>query len=159
MSNDKKFIADAMLGGLAKWLRIFGYDVIYNQSLHDRQLVDISYLNKRYLLTKDRKILERKKAIFTYLVKANNIKEQIIEVAKYFSLPIPYKFLSRCIRCNTILDKVCKEEVLHHIPPYVAKTQQHFLECPNCKRIYWSATHVEKMKKFTNEITELLTKN
>jgi len=42
MSGQPCFIADVMLGTLAKWLRILGFDTLYFKNIDDSELIKIA---------------------------------------------------------------------------------------------------------------------
>jgi len=74
------------------------------------------------------------------------------QVVKHFELkPDKKLFFSRCLLCNQVLEKVEKEKIKDRLYPYVYQTQENFVHCPKCDRIYWSATHVEKMIRTLSE--------
>jgi uncharacterized protein with PIN domain len=61
--------------------------------------------------------------------------------------PRPEELFSRCLRCNVPLEEIPPEEAAPEVPPYVARTQERFRRCPRCRRIFWRATHAERMRK------------
>lgn len=148
-----RFIADAMLGRLAKWMRIMGYDVAYYRRIGDRELVNMALKDSRMILTKDTLLIRRKKAKGNFfLVGGNSYKDQLKQVAKQFSLK-PYKnLLTRCIECNIPLTDIAKEKVRNDVPDHVYNSQDTFLTCPGCGKIYWPATHRDGIVKTLEEI-------
>jgi uncharacterized protein with PIN domain len=136
-----RFIADVMLGKLAKWLRIAGFDVLYSNRFSDDELIALSNDEDRILLTLDSRLLVRKSVkkfifiesqVFEYQIK------QILEITHTEKLPSP---LCRCLSCNEILTDVTRESVRNQVPAYVFRTQSHFKLCPKCRKIFWSGTH------------------
>lgn len=148
-----RFIADAMLGRLAKWMRIMGCDVAYYRRIEDRELVNLALKDSRMILTKDTLLIQRKRAKGNFfLVEGNSYKDQLKQVARQFSLN-PYKnLLTRCIECNIPLTEINKEKVLDSVPKYVYNSQDTFLICPGCRKIYWPATHRDGIMKTLEEI-------
>ncbi len=141
-----RFIADSMLGRLAKWLRVMGYDTAYDPDITDREIIDISIKEGRIILTRDTLLIKRK-AIKDYLfIRSDDFREQVREVIEHFSLEPRRGFLTICIRCNTPLKSVEKESIREDVPPYVYRTQDRFMICPDCRRIYWAATHRDSME-------------
>jgi uncharacterized protein len=138
-----KFLCDDQLGKLARWLRIIGQDVFYKNRLDDQELMDVAAKESRLILTRDlrlAKVLEDKK-LPHYLVMENYPAHQLKEVAAKFQDRIKIRVFSRCTECNLILEPVEKAAVADLIPPFVFKTQDRFRQCPNCKKVFWAATH------------------
>ena len=143
-----RFIADAMLGGLARWLRILGLDVAYDPALDDAALVEHSVREQRVILTRDRRLVQRRRARCHHLVVAEEVDEQVLEVLASFAVTVdPSALLSRCTRCNARLESLDPDDARERVPAYVARTQSRFRECPQCGRVYWRATHVERMRR------------
>jgi uncharacterized protein with PIN domain len=148
-----KFIADTMLGRLAKWMRIIGCDVVYYRKIEDAELVDLAAKEGRLILTKDNLLIKRRKARGNYfLVERNSYKEQLRPVIKHFSIDPYQNLLTRCIECNTSLTEISKVNVKELVPEYVYNSQISFRRCPECERIYWPATHKDEIIKTLKEI-------
>ncbi|MBI4488096.1 MAG: Mut7-C RNAse domain-containing protein [Deltaproteobacteria bacterium] len=139
-----KFVADKMLGRLTKWLRIIGQDVTYGPHLSDYGLIRAARREGRLILTRDRGIA--KKSPPNYLmIQSDQFREQLKQVVEACRLD-PFKdAFTRCVECNTVLQPVAKEAVKEKVPPYVLSTQERFSLCMRCQRIYWPATHQQKM--------------
>lgn len=142
-----RFIADTMLGKLAKWLRILGWDVEYFPRIPDDELARRVEATGRILLTRDTLIVRRRKVRGRFfLVQGDHWKEQLRQVVGRFGRPAPPQALfSRCVRCNVPLEKIEKEQVRGRVPPYVFLTQKRFRTCPACGRLFWPATHHDAM--------------
>lgn len=138
-----KFLADSMLGRLAKWLRILGFDTAYSASWDDAAVVRAARAQGRLILTRDRAMALRR-GIEVFLVKSDEVEEQVQEVIVGLGLSTADPF-SLCPECNGILAAVKKSEVKDLVPPYVFSTQQSFHRCPDCGRIYWRGTHWDRM--------------
>lgn len=140
-----KFLADAMLGKLAKWLRILGYDTLYMPDVDDDQIVRATIREDRILLTRDRYLCERRivrsRCVF---VDWGTTSEQVRQVLSTLDLhPKASELFTRCAVCNGEIIPISKESEKDRIPPYVYKTQSDFGKCSQCDRIYWRGTHVE----------------
>ncbi len=130
-----------MLGRLAKWLRIAGFDVLYSNRFTDDELVALSREENRILLSRDTRLLVRKSVRYFVFLESEKIQDQISQifsVARVSELP---DLLSRCLACNDRLIEVAREGVREKVPPYVFETQPRFKSCPTCRRIYWAGTH------------------
>ena len=100
------FIADCHLGKLAKYLRVMGFDTLYFNTIDDNDLIELADKEKRIILTRDRALHEREKAPTFYLKPVENL-EQLKILQEYFKIK-SYKFISRCIICNTQLQSIEK---------------------------------------------------
>lgn len=141
-----------MLGRLAKWLRILGYDTLYFSSLDDNDLVRIARAEGRIVLTRDREML-RRRGIDSLLIESDNFEEQIRQVLHDLNLKLDESF-SRCPVCNSPLQNIDKEAVRERVPPYVFKTQERFSLCPQCDKIYWRGTHWQRMRERLKRLEE-----
>lgn len=146
------FIADAMLGRLARWLRILGYDVVYEPFISDDDLIARAVQERRIILTMDRKLTERASAKNSLLIRSPYYKEQLKQVITSYNIDDTPGIFTRCLLCNTLLNQIDKEEVKDKVPPYVYSTQDTFDICPQCSRLYWSGTHRAKMLETLDEI-------
>jgi uncharacterized protein with PIN domain len=140
-----RFLVDGMLGRLAKWLRLLGYDTVYDNSASDPELARRSRAEGRVLLTRDRELSARR-GLRTLLIQSEILEEQVQEVQDAFALSSPAP-LSRCAVCNTELEIASPTDVIPHVPPYVLKTQSEFRRCPGCGRTYWPGTHLQEMRR------------
>ena len=143
-------LADGMLGRLAKWLRMMGYDTAYDNHADDHELAHRSRLEGRILLTRDCELAGRK-GLTTVFIKSQMLEEQVRQVVAQIGAP-PESALQRCSVCNTPLEAAAAGQVTDRVPPYVLKAQQVFRICPGCGRVYWAGTHrdriLEQLKTF-----------
>ena len=148
-----KFIADTMLGRLAKWMRVIGCDVVYYRKIEDGELVYQAFYEGRLILTRDTLLIKRRKAKGnSFMVEGNSYKDQLRQVAREFSLDPYQNLLTRCIECNLLLTETDKERVRDSVPEYVYKSQACFRTCPGCGKVYWPATHRDGIVKTLVEI-------
>ena len=141
-SSRPKFLADVMLGSLARWLRILGYDTAYDNRIEDDQMIARCRGEDRIALTRDRRLMERLQIDACLLIESEELFEQIRDVLRFIGHDIdPNRLLTRCLRCNAPLERVSKEGIRPQVPPYVFQTQSRFKRCPGCQRIYWGGTH------------------
>lgn len=136
-----KFLCDAMLGSLARWLRFFGFDATYLEpGVPDRVLADMARSEHRWLLTRDRELSTVGPR--TLLVRSETLEDQLVEVFSRLALrPAAHLEQSRCGECNGVLQDVEREEVAPVLPPFVLATAPRFRCCIRCGRVYWPGTH------------------
>ena len=149
-----KFVADVHLGRLARYMRMTGLDVLYNNKYDDEEIVKISTGERRAILTKDRGILKRNHVTHGYWVRSTKVKEQLREVISRFDLNKELKEFSRCIECNTKLKKISKGKIIDELPPKVAAWHNEFFCCPSCNKIYWKGSHYQRMLSAIEEVKE-----
>ena len=161
MSQKKPiFIVDAMLGNLAKKLRVLGYDSTYFSSIEDEKLVTIAKNEKRVILTKDELLCKtaQNQDIIAVLIRGNDELEQIMQIHQSIKFE---KFVmdtnnSRCIVCNGKLQPIEKYRIVGKIPEGVLEREEKFWMCDVCKKIYWQGTHFEKLQEFVNKLNNRL---
>lgn len=149
--KEQKFAADRMLGRLVKWLRVLGQDVIYGPHLAGYGLIRAARRETRLILTRDRAL--RKKQPPEYLfINSDHYQEQLRQVLMACHIDARGRLFSRCLECNTLLRPVAKDSIKGRVPLYVFSTQEKFSWCPDCHRVYWPATHQQRM---TEELERL----
>lgn len=156
-----KFLVDQMLGTLAKWLRLFGFDTFYaTQEIHDDELLKIAEKQQRILITRDKElhIRAKKKHIPSLFTKSISLSEQINLVLRtYPELKQKIAPLTRCSICNSIIEPIEKNNVKNKVPTRIFHQHSQFFYCPTCNHIYWQGTHYEKIlqtiKNFKNTST------
>ena len=141
----RRFLCDAMLGGLAKWLRAAGYDAYYAREgtdTSDAHLVRVAMEEGRFLLTSDRGFLERKPVrdgeVALLLVPHTPVEEQLRLVAETFNLD---RRPSRCQECNWELRVARPEDVAEVVALGAVRSQQTFFRCEGCGRVFWYGSH------------------
>jgi len=141
-----KFICDDMLGTLAKWLRILGYDTRYGAK-NDDELLKISKQENRVLLTRDKNLYERtKNKSCSLYIKSLSLHEQLVLVLYKTGIKISKdQMISRCIICNMPLENKRKSEIREDVPPYPFQHHERFWKCPKCNRVYWKGSHWNNM--------------
>lgn len=143
-------LIDAMLGNLARRLRWLGYDAAYYNDLTDEEMVQIANKEHRLLVTRDRE-LARRRGVWALYLESTELEEQIRDVIEAAGAPL---HPPRCIVCNGELISISAEEAREVVPPYVARTQSHFVRCANCGRVYWAGTHWPGLQRWRELLPE-----
>lgn len=145
-----RFLCDAMLGGLAKWLRAAGYDAYYAREgtdVSDRTLVAKALEEGRVLLTSDGGFLERKPVregrVGFLRVPHLPLEDQLRLVVEHFGL---VRRQSRCMECNGEFEVVPRAAVAERVPPGVREDHERFFLCPNCGRVFWHGSHWQRIE-------------
>lgn len=147
-----KLILTKELGRLVKWLRILGFDTVYYNQDKLSSLIIQSLRDERIILTRNQR-LPKDRGLKIVLVKNETVKKQLEEILKTLKIVLDSeKMFTRCILCNTVLAGIAKDKVKDQVPEYVFKTQENFITCPACKRIYWQGTHWGNVQKTLEEI-------
>ncbi len=153
-----KFIVDHNAGKLTKWLRMMGYDTRFFNGTSDAELVATALAEGRVILTRDTQIMKR--GIITsgrlkaVLLQSDEPGEQMHQVIDTLGLDCRFRPFALCLECNQPLKERSKQEVEGLVPPYVFKTQNQYMECPACHRIYWRGTHWQAMAETLKEFTK-----
>lgn len=145
-SNEKKFLADRMVGRLGRWLRMMGVDCASARGLFAGEALEKAQNEGRVLITRDTGLMKRKTNVERLFVRSNFVQEQVFEFLAAYPLDPLARAFSRCVECNEALDPVEKAKVGDEVPVYVRKTQEVFSRCPACKRTYWAATHRQRIE-------------
>lgn len=143
-----KLICDDNLGKLASYLRMLGFDTIFEETIDDNALLKIASAQKRFLITRDNKLLSKTHPFGIFLVEDNDPLIQLKSVISELKLIIDSsKLFSRCSKCNKLCEIVDKDEFSDKIFPYILKTQDIIKQCPQCKRSYWKGSHYKNILK------------
>lgn len=139
-----RFLADAMLGSLARWLRVMGYDTHYRTSYTMEELGKL-LSGGRMLLSRHRKTILY--CPFSLLILSDHIGEQVRQIkAAGWLHPDRSRWFTRCLRCNVFLEVADPREARENIPDHVfSHNPEGVRTCPSCKRYYWPGSHREKM--------------
>lgn len=146
------FIADAMLGRLARALRMLGLDTSYRPDIDDTELKMTALREGRAILTRDHEVADTSLPVTVLLVESDHVEEQLLQTARAFRIAAGGKLFSRCLICNVEVEDVEKCEVRERVPEYVYETQERFSRCPSCGRVYWAATHVERAREWLERV-------
>ena len=147
-----RFIADAHLGGLARLLRLTGFDTLYDNHYDDAEIVAIAVREGRIVLTRDRELLKRRELTHGCFVHALKPEQQAIEIFQRLDLCRSARPFSLCLECNAPLRPIDKAEVAHRLPPDVRARHARFSTCDRCRRVFWEGSHWRRMRSVVDRL-------
>lgn len=142
-----RFLCDAMLGRLARWLRALGYDAAYDSEIEDADLVRRAVEEERVILTRDRDLVEAWRIEGCLALESDDPLENLAAVDRELGLGWPRPLFRRCLACNVAFEPAPPEEVEAHVPERVRRRETEFRRCPGCERIYWEGSHTRRMRR------------
>ncbi|HEY3474457.1 MAG TPA: Mut7-C RNAse domain-containing protein [Anaerolineales bacterium] len=151
--GEPRFLLDNHLGRLAAYLRMLGFDCLYQNNYTDEELAEALTREERILLSRDRRLLMRKVVKHGYCPRSLDSLEQLAEVIGRFDLIGRIVSFHRCLRCNHPLEPVSKEAVLDRLEPLTKLYFHEFQICPSCHQIYWKGSHYDRMQRLIQEMT------
>jgi uncharacterized protein with PIN domain len=147
-----KFIVDANLGRLAKELRVLGYDTLYYRGKDFHELIQLARQQERVILTRNTRLIAKGVEGHIILIKEDSSLLQLKELLeKGIVAPNEKSLFSRCLLCNSLVDRIGRQEVEGKVPDFIFHLHQEFYRCSRCHQIYWPGSHVERMKKRLEE--------
>ena len=149
--RDPRFVVDCNLGRLARYLRLLGFDCLYQNDYTDAGVALISQQQHRIVLTRDRRLLHRKIITHGFYIRASMPIEQVHEVLRRVDLYAMVRPITRCTRCNGLLNRVKKNLVDHRLEPKTRRYYREFLQCSECGQIYWQGSHHQRAQRLIKE--------
>lgn len=149
-----KFVADGMIGSLARWLRILGHDVEFPAVLDDDKLISLARREERILLTRDLELYRRSVArgIEAFYLDGENEAKRLASVAKRFGIALDIDLsISRCPLCNTMIQSTAKDKIADKVEHNTLAHYDEFWECPKCGKVYWKGAHWPKINETLEE--------
>lgn len=138
------FAAEKTLGKLCKWLRLLGFDTLYEPELSGREFV-ASLEKDRILLTRTRRIQKQFASCRLIFIESDHLENQLSQVFRELGLKSEHmRPFSRCLQCNAPIVAVEKNSLRDRVPDYIFQTHDHFQKCPECDRIYWPGSHTRR---------------
>lgn len=144
--RDTRFIADAHLGKLARYLRLAGFDTLFCNPIDDGELVTVANREGRIVLSRDRGIFRRSQLQRGYRVRSERPQEQLSEVLARLDLTGGLRPFSRCLCCNRLVEPVPAHALGTRISVVTRSAYSRFWCCPGCGRIYWEGAHFRRMQ-------------
>lgn len=152
-SGPPRFVADAHLGGLARLLRMAGFDTLFDNRYEDAAMTALANREDRVLLTRDRALLMHRVVKHGCYVHALKPAEQLRELYERLDLAIHARPFSLCMRCNRPLSEIDKQTARDRVPPRVLERHERFVGCDCCGRIFWEGSHWQDMRALLGSMT------
>lgn len=152
-SGPVRFLVDAMLGRLARWLRILGQDASFDAAISDAELARRALEGDRVVLTRDRALPDEWRLARVVVLESDEPLEQLVQVVRRFGLDWRKDLFSRCSRCNLPLEPARPRDVAKRVPARVLRERAvlrdraDFFTCPGCERVYWEGSHLDRMRR------------
>ncbi len=150
-----KFLADSMLGRLARWLRLSGYDVFYSKKLGDEDILDLAVKEGRAVLTRDRELKDKAagRGIDSVCIGSNDLLAQLRQLTKEKGIDVKSTpGHARCPMCNSSVRRADKREAVGKVPETVLRDVEEFWACSSCNKIYWHGGHWDKIREIAERI-------
>lgn len=152
--RETSFVADVHLGTLARFIRLLGFDTVYDTALDDAELARISSDEDRILITRDVGLLKRGSVTHGYCVRSDDPRDQVIEVARRFHLEGRLQPFSRCMVCNGRLQPVTATEVTAQVPPVTRQFVDRYQRCARCEKVYWRGSHHDELNRIIEAVRQ-----
>ncbi|HEY8558987.1 MAG TPA: Mut7-C RNAse domain-containing protein [Pyrinomonadaceae bacterium] len=156
---EASFFADVNVARLVRWLRAVGLDTVWEDAIGDADLVRRAILERRFVLTLDKRLLREFRADNLILLSTDEPLAQFAEVVRRFNMQKPPEFFTRCLVCNAPLREAQEREIAEKAPEAVIKANEIFRFCPNCGKIYWEGTHTRRMRAAIERVFDALEAN
>jgi uncharacterized protein with PIN domain len=140
-----RLAADAMLGRLARWLRLLGLDVSWRADIDDADLVRHAIEEGRVLVTRDRGLAEAFRVADLLVLRAEQPEAQLRELCAALDLPRHFRPFTRCSLCNVELVSAAPASVRGEVPERILREKTSFRRCPACARVYWRGSHTDRL--------------
>jgi uncharacterized protein with PIN domain len=147
-----RFVADSHLGGLARMLRMLGFDTLYSNAYHDAEVRRVASAEHRIVLTRDRDLLKCADVTHGCFVHARKPEEQIKEIVRRLQLEQDVRPFSLCLNCNVPLEAVPKAQIVERLPPNAARLYERFSLCRRCEGVFWEGSHWKRMSAVLAQI-------
>jgi uncharacterized protein with PIN domain len=142
------FVVESTLGRLCKWLRMAGWDALFDSGKPDaNRLAAMDFLENRHILTRTQKVYNALGPNRALLIDVNSPLDQIRHVIKAYGLRYDQiNPLTRCLQCNCQVQSCSARELSAEIPEHIIQIHRRFHQCPQCQRIFWSGSHAARCK-------------
>ena len=152
--RDTRFIVDAHLGKLARYLRMLGFDAAYQQNIENAGIVESALREKRIILTRSREILKHNRVTHGYWLRYDDPQYQLAEVVWELDLSRQVKPFTRCMTCNGIIEETDKAGLAGKVDSSILQRYSEFRRCRDCGNIYWQGSHHEHMSRLIRDLVD-----
>ena len=153
--REPRFVADVHLKTLARKLRMLGFDTLYDPHLDDPALATAAEKEHRILLTRDLGLLKRGNLSRGLFLRSQHPAQQLKEVVSRLDLLAKARPLTRCIRCNALLEAVPVHEIdPARLPEDIRLGSETVSRCESCGRLYWRGSHYDRMYEEIQRLEE-----
>jgi uncharacterized protein with PIN domain len=152
--RETRFVLDAHLGRLARYLRMLGFDSAYDRDMDDSRLIDLSLGQQRIILTRDLGILKQGRVTHGHWVRNTAPRQQLREVVLALDLAGQLRPFTRCMECNGTIYDADSDAVRNQVDPQIFGRFTTFRQCGDCGKIYWRGSHYESMLRRVREFSE-----
>jgi uncharacterized protein with PIN domain len=142
----RHFLADEHLGGLARFLRMLGFDTEHRPGLDDRALCRLAADEGRVVLSRDRELLKCRDVHLGCYVRERKAEAQLGEVVQRFDLAPHARPFTLCLACNLPLEPATPEQARAYAPQAKLEQYREFRRCPGCGRVFWEGSHFARMR-------------
>ncbi len=143
--RDPRFFADAQLGRLARYLRLLGFDTLYENDVGDAALVSQANAERRIVLSRDRRLLMRRAVTHGLHIRRDRPLDQLAQVVERCDLAGSARPFTRCMDCNSPLQAVAKAAIQDGLEPLTRAHYDRFWQCSGCRKLYWRGSHYERL--------------
>ena len=153
------FAVDGMLGKLARWLRMLGYDTKYFNNMDDDGILKAASEDGRIILTRDYQFYRKAnvQGVRAILVEGETHPERLANLSMQLNISLEINIdESRCPKCNTRIRRASKEEVTGRVPETTYKIYNEFWVCPGCGQVYWKGSHWRKINNTLNQARQIV---
>ena len=149
LRSEPRFVLDVHLGALARYLRLAGFDVIYEKKdPGDEWIAACSAKQDRILVTRDKGLLKRAIIRQAYWLRSTHPAQQMRELVQRYHLVPWFHPFKRCTHCNGLVQPVEKASIESRLPDHVRRHVAEFRQCSQCQHLYWKGSHYSKIENF-----------
>jgi uncharacterized protein with PIN domain len=164
------FLADAMLGSIARKLRFFGFDTLYIAHAHDNEILKMGIEQDRVILTADKELFKRIVKVGARGVLVAGGSSELEDLAHIFTKSgiksIDMNGIgSRCSVCNGLLEERTSDQVKNNnsnnndnyddvlvVPDRVIACYNQFFQCTTCGKVYWEGGHLKRIRALARSL-------